>query len=107
MYAYMETGGKQFKVTAGESVKVPLLEAEPGTEVTIEKVLAVIKEGGAVFGAPYVANASVKAEVVGSGKDKKVLVFKMKPRKKHRKLRGHRQGYTMLRIKQIQEGKAV
>lgn len=102
MYAMIETGGKQYRVEAGASIKVEKLQAEEGSEVKLEKVLAVVKEGQTVVGKPYVEGASVSAEVVGSGKNKKVLVFKQKPRKNHRKLRGHRQEFTMLRIKEIQ-----
>jgi large subunit ribosomal protein L21 len=102
MYAMIETGGKQYRVEAGASIQVEKLQAEEGTEVKLDKVLAVVKEGETVVGKPYVEGASVSAEVVGSGKDKKVLVFKQKPRKGHRKLRGHRQEFTMLKIKEIQ-----
>ncbi len=102
MYAMIETGGKQYRVEAGASIKVEKLQAEEGSEVKLEKVLAVVKEGQTVVGKPYVEGASVSAEVVGSGKNKKVLVFKQKPRKNHRKLRGHRQEYTELKIKEIQ-----
>jgi large subunit ribosomal protein L21 len=101
MYALIETGGKQYKVSAGDSIEVESLEAEPGTEVKLDKVLALVKEGGAAFGSPYVSGASVSAEVVGSGKRPKVTVFKQRPRKVYRKLRGHRQPFTTLRIKEI------
>jgi large subunit ribosomal protein L21 len=102
MYAYVETGGKQYKVEAGQSIKVEKLDVEPGAEVTLDKVLAVIKEDGPVFGTPYVENAAVSAEVLSTDKEKKVLVFKQKTRKNHRKLRGHRQSMTTLKIKEIQ-----
>ncbi|MEJ2182818.1 MAG: 50S ribosomal protein L21 [Nitrospirota bacterium] len=102
MYAVIETGGKQYRVASGESVKVEKLDAEPGSEVRLEKVLAVVKKDGPVFGTPYVQNASVRAEVLGTAKQRKVLVFKQKTRKGHRKLRGHRQALTTLRIKDIE-----
>jgi large subunit ribosomal protein L21 len=102
MYAYVETSGKQYKVEAGQNIKVEKLDAEPGTEVKLDKVLAVIKDDNQVFGTPYVENASVSAEVLSTDKDKKVLVFKHKTRKGHRKLRGHRQSMTTLKIKDIQ-----
>lgn len=101
MYALIETGGRQYKVSAGDSIKVDKLDAEPGTEVKLDKVLALVKEGGTVFGSPYLPEASVSAEVMDSGKDKKVIVYKQKPRKVYRKLRGHRQPFTTLRIKEI------
>jgi large subunit ribosomal protein L21 len=102
MYAFVETCGSQFKVSTGDSITVPMHVAEPGAEITIGKVLAVVREDGAVFGSPYVENASVTAEVVECGRSKKVLVFKKKPRKGFKCLRGHRQDYTKLRIKEIQ-----
>jgi large subunit ribosomal protein L21 len=101
LYAFVETSGRQFRVSSGESITVPAHLAEPGEEVTLEKVLAVVKENGTVFGSPYVENASVKAEVIGTGKSKKVLVFKKRPRKGFKRLRGHRQDYTTLKIKEI------
>ncbi len=102
MYAVVETGGKQYRVEAGTEVRVEKLQADEGTEVTLDKVLAVVKEDGQVFGTPYIKGASVSAEVVGTGKAKKVLVFKQKPRKGFRSLRGHRQEFTTLKIKEIQ-----
>jgi large subunit ribosomal protein L21 len=102
MYALVETGGKQFKAVPGESIKVEKLDAEEGAEVTLDKVLAVVRDDGPVFGTPYIENASVSAEVVGAGKQKKVMVFKQKPRKGMRRLRGHRQQFTTLKIKEIQ-----
>jgi large subunit ribosomal protein L21 len=102
MYAFVETGGRQVKAEPGKEVKVEKLDAEPGQEIALDKVLAVIKEEGSVFGSPYVENVKVSAEVLGSGKGDKVMVFKQKTRKGHRKLRGHRQEFTTLRIKEIQ-----
>ena len=102
MYAYVETGGKQYRVSAGESIKVEKIDAEPGTEVKLENVLAVINDKDAKFGSPYIDGASVNAEVVETAKQNKVMVFKQLPRKKSRKLRGHRQELTTLKIKDIQ-----
>lgn len=101
MYAIIETGGKQYKVSPGETVAVEKLAAETGGDVVFDKVLAVIGESGDVVGNPYIQGGSVKAEVVAVGKAPKVLVFKQKPRKGHRKLRGHRQPFTMVKIKEI------
>lgn len=101
MYAIVETGGKQYKAEPGKSVKVEKLEAEPGSEIRLDRVLAVVKEGAPVFGTPYIESASVSAEVVGTFKQKKVSVFHQKPRKGHRKFRGHRQALTTLKIKEI------
>ena len=102
MYAYVETGGKQYKVSAGESIKVEKIEAEPGSEVKLDKVLAVINDSDAKFGSPYLDGASVSAEVIETAKQDKVMVFKQLPRKNSRKLRGHRQELTTLKIKDIQ-----
>jgi len=102
MYAYVETGGKQYKVSAGESIKVEKIDAEPGSEVKLDKVLAVIKDSEAKFGTPYLDGAAVSAEVVETAKQDKVMVFKQLPRKNSRKLRGHRQEMTTLKIKDIQ-----
>jgi len=102
MYAYVETGGKQYKVAAGQNIKVEKIEAEPGSEVKLDKVLAVIKENDARFGTPYLEGASVSAEVVETAKQDKVMIFKQLPRKNSRKLRGHRQELTTLKIKDIQ-----
>lgn len=104
MYAIIETGGRQLKVSSGQSIRVEKLGEEDGAEVVIEKVLAVVKEDGVLLGNPFVKGASVTAEVKGSGKGEKVLVFKHKPRKGHRKLRGHRQEFTTLKIKDILTG---
>lgn len=102
MYAYVETSGTQMKMAPGDKLKVDKLNAAPGSVVVFDKVLAVIKDGGNVFGAPHVAGVKVTAEVVGDSKTAKVIVFKQKPRKAHRKLRGHRQQLTTIMIKEIQ-----
>mgnify|MGYP001570009722 CR=1 FL=1 len=101
MYAIIETGGKQFRVASGDSIKVEKLSAEAGSVVTFDKVLAVVKEDKSVTGAPYVKGAEVKAEVIGSFKADKVIVHKQRPRKVYRKTNGHRQQYTALKIKDI------
>ena len=88
MYAVIETGGKQYKVSAGAAV-------------TFDKVLAVGEGADIKVGAPSVAGASVEASVVKNGKSKKIVVFKMKPKKGYRKKQGHRQAYTKVEIKKI------
>lgn len=97
MYAIIETGGKQFRVEEGRKVMVDKLAAEKGSEVTIDKVL-LIGGGDIKVGAPYVEGATVKAEVVEHSRGPKVLVFKRWRRNDSRKLRGHRQDYTTLKI---------
>jgi len=104
MYAIIETGGKQYRVASGQEVDIEKLPARSGAEVMFESVLAVIKDDGTFFGNPYVKGASVSAEVVSGGKAEKVLVFKQLPRKSSRKLRGHRQPFTRIRIKEIKVG---
>ncbi len=101
MYAVIETGGQQHRVTPGETIKVQRLASESGTEISIDKVLVVSKDDHVQVGKPYIENAAVKAEVVGERKDAKVIVYKQKPRKGYRKLNGHRQIYTLLKIKDI------
>jgi large subunit ribosomal protein L21 len=105
MYAVVETGGKQYRVESGDFLQVEKLQADEGSEVTLDKVLAVVDGGKTVLGKPYLDGASVTAEVVGSGKDKKVVIFKHKTRKGYRRHRGHRQDFTTLKIKDIKGGK--
>jgi large subunit ribosomal protein L21 len=101
MYAIIETGGKQYKVSPGETLKVEKLPLEKGSEIILDKVLMVSQEGKNTYGSPYVSGAQVLATVDDIGKAKKVLVFHQRPRKSSRKLRGHRQPYTSLKIKEI------
>ncbi|MBD3306752.1 50S ribosomal protein L21 [candidate division KSB3 bacterium] len=102
MYAVIETGGKQHKVSEGEILKIDKVEAEPGTEVTFDKVIMVKPDDAEVkVGTPYVENASVTAEVVEQGKHKKIIVFKYKRKKNYQRKQGHRQRYTAIRITNI------
>ena len=101
MYAIVRTGGKQYKVAPGDTVKVECLSGEKGETVELSDVLLVEKEGSVTVGSPTVSGAKVTAEVVRQGRAKKVLIFKHKRRKNYRKSRGHRQEYTELRIKEI------
>lgn len=101
MYAVIKTGGKQYKVAAGDKVKVELLDAEVGAEVTIDQVLAVGNGGELKVGAPLVAGATVKATVVAHGKHDKVRIFKLRRRKHYKKSQGHRQNYTELQISAV------
>ena len=101
MYAIIETGGKQYKVSEGDVVFVEKLEVEEGAAVKIEKVLVVGDGADISVGAPYVAGASVAATAVKNGKDKKIIVYKYKPKKGYHKKQGHRQPYTKLEITKI------
>jgi large subunit ribosomal protein L21 len=101
MYAVIETGGQQHRVTPGDVIKVQKITGGVSQEVSLEKVLMVSKDDTVHVGKPYVENAAVKAEIQGDEKSNKVIVYKQKPRKGYRKLNGHRQNYTVLKIKDI------
>ena len=98
MHAIIETGGKQYKVSEGDTLFIEKLPVEAGNAVTFDKVLAVIDGDKATFGAPAVAGASVEATVVKNGKGKKIRIFKYTPKKGYRKRQGHRQPYTKVQI---------
>lgn len=99
MYAIIETGGKQYKVAEGDVITVEKLGVEAGQDYTFDKVLVLAKDGDVKIGAPYVEGAAVTASVIGDGKEKKVVVYKYKPKKGFHKKRGHRQPFTKLQIK--------
>jgi len=104
MYAVIKTGGKQYRVQAGENVRVELLGSEVGGAVLFDQVLAV-GEGDAVkIGAPLVTGAQVRATVVSIGRADKVKIFKMRRRKHSIKSQGHRQSYTEVRVDEIVAG---
>ena len=100
MYAIIETGGKQYRVAEGTELRVESLSAEVGNELTIDKVLF-IGGNNPVAGKPYVESAKVTAEVLDHGRGDKILVFKKWRRNDSRRLQGHRQDYTTLKIKSI------
>ena len=101
MYAVLKTGGKQYRVQAGESVRVELLAAEVGASVSFDQVL-MVGEGETVrVGAPLLAGAKVNATVVSHGRGEKERIFKMRRRKHYQKTQGHRQSYTEIRIDDI------
>ena len=101
MYAVIENGGHQHKVSPGDTIKVQKIEADNGKEISLDKVLLVLKDENLSVGNPFIKNATVKAEIQGTEKAAKALIFKKKPRKGHKKLRGHRQNYTVLKITDI------
>ena len=101
MYAIIETGGKQYRVSPGETIKVEKLPVETNTDITLDEVIMVNKDDKAIYGSPYVSGAKVLASVEDTRKGRKVSVFKQKPRKVYRKLTGHRQPYSLLKIKEI------
>jgi len=98
MYALVEFKGKQYKAEKGALLKVDLIEAEPGTAITIDTVLLVGGESNVKVGTPYVEGAKVSAIVESHEKDDKVIVFKYKPKKDYRRKQGHRQNYSIIRI---------
>jgi large subunit ribosomal protein L21 len=101
MYAVIKTGGKQYRVAAGETVKVETLVAEVGSTITLSDVLAVGLGDQVRVGTPTVAGASVVATVVSHGRHPKITIFKMRRRKHFQKHGGHRQNFTELRIESI------
>lgn len=101
MYAIVETGGTQVKVSAGETFRIPRIEAEANQEISLGKVLLVVDGEEVKVGDPYLDGVSVEAEVVGSGKEDKVTVFKFKRRVKYRRRIGHRQPYTEIKVNSI------
>ena len=101
MYAIIETGGKQHKVSEGDVIRVEKLDGELGKVLEIRDVLFVSNPDGVHVGSPSVEGALVKAEIVAHGKRKKIIVFKKKRRKGYRKKQGHRQLYTGIQIKEI------
>ncbi len=103
MYAIIETGGKQFRVAEGDIIRTDLLESEVGSTVTFDRVVLGSNGAGAVaIGTPVVVGASVSGKVVRQAQDKKILVFKYKPKKRVRKLVGHRQRFAEIRIEKIE-----
>ncbi len=101
-YAIIETGGKQYRVQAGETVRIEKLEAGEGATVNFDKVLAVSKDGNITVGAPYVQGAKVTATVAGQGKAPKIIVFKYHNKVNYRRKTGHRQPYTAVTINAIE-----
>ncbi len=101
MYAVVETGSKQYRVSAGDQVQVERLTVEPGQPVTFDRVLLVNQDGKVSVGSPTLANASVVADVVEHIRGEKKIAFKMKRRKGYHKTIGHRQELTVVKIKEI------
>jgi len=101
MYAVLETGSKQYRVAAGDTLEVERLSIEAGKPVTFERVLFLNSDGKITVGSPTVANASVVADVVEHIRGEKKLTFKMKRRKGYHKSIGHRQELTVVKIKEI------
>jgi len=103
MYAVIKTGGKQYRVSAGMSLKVESLTAEVGSKVVLDQVLSIGEGDSVVVGSPRVQGASVQATVVAHGRHDKVRIFKHRRRKHFAKSQGHRQNYTELSILEIKK----
>ena len=103
-YAIIRTGGKQYRVEPGQTIRIPSLEGEAGDSITFDDVILGADGSDIRTGAPSINGASVSGEIVKHGKDKKIVVFKMKRRKNYAKKQGHRQGFTEVRINDITLG---
>ncbi|MCZ4328434.1 50S ribosomal protein L21 [Castellaniella denitrificans] len=98
MYAVIKTGGKQYRVSAGQKLKIEQIPADIGQEISLDQVLSVGEGETLKIGAPFVEGAAVKATVLAQGRHDKVKIFKMRRRKHYQKRQGHRQNYTEIRI---------
>ena len=107
MYAIIETGGKQYKVQAGDQIRVEKLNVEDGGAVVFDKVLAAGEGADIKIGAPYLEGITVEGTAVESGKGDKVIIFKYKAKKDYRKKQGHRQPYTLVEITSVAGEKAA
>ena len=109
-YAVIQTGGKQYKVSAGEIIKIEkLAESNPATKVEFNEILAYGDDKSIELGAPTVDGAKVEAELLKNGKERTVLIFKKRRRKNSRRKNGHRQQYSLIRINKIfsKDGKVL
>ncbi|EGO64431.1 50S ribosomal protein L21 [Acetonema longum] len=102
MYAIIQTGGKQYRVSEGDVISVEKLDAAAGEAVSFDQVLTVVKDDSVQVGKPYLASAKVTAKVVDHGKGKKILVFKYKAKSNYRRRQGHRQPFTKVVIEKIE-----
>jgi large subunit ribosomal protein L21 len=102
MYAIIQTGGKQYKVQPGDQLKVEKLEGDPGSEIRLDKVLALQTSDGLTLGNPLIESAGVNATIVRTARDRKVIVFKKKRRHGYHKKQGHRQWFTLLQINSLE-----
>lgn len=98
MYAVIKTGGKQYRVVQGETLKIETVAGDVGGEIVLDKVLAVGDGEGIKIGKPMLEGATVKATIISNGRHDKVTIFKMRRRKHYQKNQGHRQNYTEIRI---------
>ena len=107
IYAIIETGGKQYRVTPGQTIDIERLDVAQGDTVDLDRVLLIVQGDKVTVGSPMVSGAKVVATSQGEGKGKKIIVFKYKPKVRYRKKTGHRQIYTRLTIDKIVEPEAT
>lgn len=98
MYAVVKTGGKQYRVVAGEKLKIEQIPADIGSEIVLDQVLMVADGDNVSLGNPLVAGAAVNAKIIAHGRGEKIRIFKMRRRKHYRKTQGHRQNYTEIEV---------
>ena len=101
MYAIVETGGKQYQVEEGRYLDVELLDGEKDSKVVFDKVVMIVNGKKSKVGQPYVAGASAEGTIVKHDKDKKIIVYKQRPKKGYRRKQGHRQGFTRVMISKV------
>ncbi len=101
MYAVVKTGGKEYRVSKGDIIRVEKLKGKVGDHVEVKDVLMVSEEGQVQWGDPYLANAVIVGEIIQEIKGRKVMTYKMKKRKNYRRFKGHRQTYTYLKVNDI------
>ncbi len=101
MYAVVKTGGKEYRISKGDVIRVEKIEGRVGDQVTMKDVLMVSREGEVQVGNPFLTQAMITGEIVQEVKGKKIVTYKMKRRKNYRRTKGHRQTYTYLRVNEI------
>ena len=104
MYAVVKTGGKEYRISQGDLIRVEKMEGKVGDQVTMKDILMVSHEGQVQVGNPLLANAVITGEIVQQMKGKKILTYKMKRRKNYRRTKGHRQTYTYIKVNDISLG---
>ena len=102
MYAIIQNGGKQYRVSEGQMIRLETIDAEPGKSIDLNEILLIANDKEFKIGAPFVKGAKVKAEVVTHGRAKKIEILKFKRRKQHLKRMGHRQNFTQVKITKIE-----
>jgi len=101
MFSVIETGGKQYKVSVGDVIKIEKLEGEEGANINFDKVLLISSDKETKIGEPYIEGANVSGEILGQGRGKKVISLRYRPKKEIRVKRGHRQHFTEVKINDI------